>query len=254
MSGLHVHRDDGVVTLVLDRPGTMNSLNAELLHALEAELALVGERSGDRVLVLTGAGGNFSSGADLTSLGSGHPLPGMEMTSRVALALSRVEVPTIARVEGVAVGAALNFALTCDLVVVTEDARLAEIFPRRGLSVDGGGSWLLPRLVGWRKATELCFFGDTVKGAEAVELGLVNRCVPASELDAAVQEWVDRLLVAPTRALGLSKRLLREASTSSFEQALDNEGRAQVINLLAEDAKEALAAFKEKRPAVFRGR
>ena len=161
--------------------------------------------------------------------------------------------PPSRRVDGVAVGAGLNLALGCDLVVASDRSRFSAIFAKRGLSVDFGGSWLLPRIVGIQKAKELVLLAPMLSASEALELGLVNRVVGDGELDAAVEEWASTLLWGPPLALSLSKTLLNKSFESSMDQALEAEGQAQSINLASSDAREAFKAFREKRPPEFKG-
>ncbi len=153
-----------------------------------------------------------------------------------------------------AAGVGMNLALGCDLVVASDRARFSEIFARRGLSLDGGGSWLLPRLVGLHKAKELALFADVISADEALQLGLVNRVVPVDELDALVEEWATRLAAGPPIALAMTKRMLNRAFEQSFEQALDDEARSQTVNFGTRDTVEAIAAFLQKRDPTFEGR
>jgi len=157
-------------------------------------------------------------------------------------------------VRGVAVGVGANMALGCDLVVASDNARFSEIFAKRGLSLDGGGSWILPRRVGLHRAKELTFFADIISAAEADRIGLVNRVVPDGELDAFVADWTQRLLAMPPIALAQSKRMLNNAMNVTLEEALDDEGTAQTVNFGTKDTPEAIAAFLEKRAPVFKGR
>jgi len=147
----------------------------------------------------------------------------------------------------------LGLALGCDLVVASDRARLIEIFPRRGLALDGGNSWLLPRLVGLHKAKELAFLGDEVSGTEAAAIGLVNRAVPAEELDELAGRWARRLAEGPTIALSLSKRMLDNSFEVSFDQALEDEARAQHICFTTSDMTEGMVAFIQRRDPDFRG-
>ena len=190
MDTVIVERAKGVVTATLNRPEKRNAANLEMWEQLHSVITEVAHSHDDRVLVVTGAGGAFCSGADLTDLAGqqGHPLARMRYLGDIALALHRLPKPTIAKVGGVAAGAGCNLALGCDLIVAGSEARFSEIFCRRGLSLDWGGSWLLPRLIGLHRAKELAFFGEILSADEAAAIGLVNRVVPASELDSFVDD------------------------------------------------------------------
>jgi enoyl-CoA hydratase/carnithine racemase len=255
METLLLDRTGGVVTVTMNRPLMKNAANMVMWQELDECLREVTRRAEDRVLVLTGAGGAFCSGADLTSLGSTeHPLSLMRQVGDVALALHRVPKPTIAKVNGIAAGAGCNMALGCDLIVASDEALFSEIFARRGLSIDFGGSWLLPRLVGLHRAKELALLADMITAKEALELGLVNRVVPAVELDDFVDDWARRLAAGPPLALAMTKCLLNESLEVSLSRALEEEGRCQVVNFSTADTAEALAAFLEKREPHFEGR
>jgi 2-(1,2-epoxy-1,2-dihydrophenyl)acetyl-CoA isomerase len=247
---------DGVVSVALNRPEKKNAIDATMWDELLAVFREVTASADDRVLVLTGAGDAFCSGADLadeTAAGR-HQLDRMRHFNDVGLALHQCPKPTLAKVNGIAVGAGLNLALGCDLVVASDRARFSEIFARRSLSIDLGGSWLLPRLVGMHRAKELALLADVIDAAEAERIGLVNRVVPHAELDAFVADWAGRLAGGPPLALALTKRLLARAFESSFADALDAEGVAQSVNVTTADAREAFAAFFEKRAPRFQGR
>jgi 2-(1,2-epoxy-1,2-dihydrophenyl)acetyl-CoA isomerase len=207
--------------------------------------------------VITGAGDAFCSGADLSANVTTSDENGMTRMRRIggtALALHRLAKPTIAKVNGVAAGAGCNLALGCDLVVASDTARFSEIFARRGMSLDFGGSWLLPRLVGLHKAKELAFFAEVIGADEAERLGIVNRVVPAGELDKVVDEWAAKLLALPPTALSLTKTMLNNSLAVSMDQALEDEARSQNVNFGTTDFREAIAAFLEKRPPMFEGR
>jgi enoyl-CoA hydratase/carnithine racemase len=256
MDNLLVERADGVVTITINRPAKKNAMGAadwKLLGDLGQEIA---ERREDRVVVITGAGGDFCAGADLSASGpaGGSHLDRMRDVARAAQAIYGMPKPTIARLDGVAVGAGANLALCCDLVVASDRARFSEIFARRGLSLDFGGSWLLPRLVGMQKAKELALLADIVDAPTALGLGLVNRVVPVAELDAFVADWASRLAAGPPIALSLTKALLDGGLTQSFGQALEAEAHAQAVNFGSEDTSEAMKAFAEKRVPRFTGR
>jgi enoyl-CoA hydratase/carnithine racemase len=257
---LIVERSGGVVTVTMNRPERKNAANGTMWRELQAVLEDAAADRAVRALVLTGAGGAFCSGADLSDPSDVAGRPGdpylvqMRALADLALRLHRLPKPTIAKVGGVAAGAGMSMALGCDLVVASESARFSQIFAKRGLSVDFGASWLLPRLIGLHKAKELAFFADILSAAEAESFGLVNRVVPDAELDAFVDDWARRLAEGPTLALSMTKTLLNNSLAVSMEQALEDEARAQATNFGTRDTREALTAFVERRPPSFEGR
>jgi 2-(1,2-epoxy-1,2-dihydrophenyl)acetyl-CoA isomerase len=262
MEAIRVARDAGLVTITLNRPAKKNALDSQSWIELESALAEVAADPGDRALILTGAGGNFSAGADLSPGQPGQGVMGrglqpivqeMRSIGEIILRLHRMPKPTLAKVDGVAVGVALGLVLACDLVLASDRARFSEIFAKRGLALDGGNSWLLPRRVGLTRALELAYFGDMVDAPAAAAMGLVNRVVPVAELDALAETWGRRLAAGPTLALGLSKRLLDAGSSITLEQALEDEARCQHITYTSEDVREGIAAFLERREPRFRG-
>jgi len=257
METLEVARQSGIVTITLNRPEKKNAANGTMWDELLATFTEIGGRDDDRVVVVTGAGGNFCSGADLTGGGANtpqrHQLAVMRHIGDAALALHRLPQPTIAKVNGVAVGAGCNLALGCDLVVASDEARFSEIFALRGLTIDFGGSWLLPRRVGLHRAKELALLAEIISAKEAEAMGLVNRVVPVGELDAFVDDWATRLAAGPPIALAQTKRLLNNAFAVTLEQALEDEGAAQTVNFGTKDTVEAMTAFVEKRAPNFKG-
>ena len=256
METLIVERDAGVVTVTMNRPEKKNAANGQMWDELREVFAEVADTEADRVLVMTGAGGAFCSGADLSDGGAmaRNGLTRMRHIGDSALALHRLAKPTIAKVNGVAAGAGANLAFGCDLIVASSSARFSEIFTRRGLSVDFGGTWLLPRLVGLHKAKELAFFADVIGAEEAERLGLVNRVVPAEELDSFVAGWAQRLAGLPPMALSMTKTMLNNSLMVSMDQALEDEARSQNVNFGTSDFREAVSAFLEKREPRFEGR
>lgn len=245
-------RCDGVLTITLNRPRVKNAMRwpdwTRLRDAVRSMDPLT-----DRVVVVTGAGGDFCAGADLGGPPTGgHQVDDMRIVGDACLALHRLPVPTIARVDGVAVGAGMNLALVCDFVIASTRARFAEIFVKRAMSVDFGGSWLLPRLIGLRRAKELVLLGDIVDAGVADEYGLLHKLVDAAELDKAVGDLADRLAAGPRLAMAGSKALLNDAFDTTLERALDEEARAQAVSVSSPDAAEAIEAFLHKRPADFR--
>lgn len=251
-----IDRAEGVVTLTLNRPERKNAVTGAMWRRLADTFSEVAENPEDRVLIVTGAGGAFCSGADLTAVDdiSGGGLARMRTVGAAAQALHDLPKPTIAKVGGIAAGAGANLALGCDLIVASDEARFSEIFSARGLSLDFGGSWLLPRLVGLHRAKELAFFADILSAKEAQDLGLVNRVVPAGDLDGFVDEWARRLAAGPPIALSMTKRMLNNSFTSTLAEALEAEAVSQVVNFGTQDLAEAMRAFAEKRAPDFKGR
>lgn len=260
MDEIRIERSDGIVTLTLDRPERRNALSVAMWTELARLLGEVQARAADRVLILTGAQGVFCAGGDLGgaapeadagSEGETGRTQALEILQStvvaVALALHRLTKPTIAAVDGVAAGAGANLALGCDLVLASERARFGQVFIRRALPIDSGGTWLLPRLVGIQKAKELAFFGDWVEARDAERLGLVNRVLPAEALMETAREWATRLASQSAPALALIKQGLNRAYETSFAQALDDEAAALTLCTATPEAAEALRAFFQNR-------
>ncbi len=245
---------DGVRTLTLNRPRLKNAINRELWLALRDALTAAGDDRSVRAVVLTGTGGSFCSGADLSARDDTHPTYRMRRLTDVALLLHELPVPTIAKVTGVAVGAGWNLALGCDLVVATPESKFSQIFSKRGLSLDLGGSWLLPKLVGLQQAKRLTLLAEMIDAEEARALNLVTWVVPAAEIDAFVTDLAGRLVAGPPIALAHSKALLNEGADSTLREALANEARAQGVNFATTDTLAAFAAFAERREPTFTGR
>jgi 2-(1,2-epoxy-1,2-dihydrophenyl)acetyl-CoA isomerase len=244
---------DGVRTLTLNRPERKNALDAQLWVELADALRATKRARDVRALVLTGAGGAFCSGADISVPEDIHPRYKLERLTDVALALHELAVPTVAKVTGIAVGAGWNLALGCDLVVATPESRFCQIFSKRGLSVDLGGSWLLPKLVGLQQAKRLVLLADMIDAEEAHQLGLVTWVKPVGEIDAFVDGLAARLAAGPPFALAQSKALLNDGANVTLREALANEARAQPGNFATADSGEAYAAFAAKRDAKFTG-
>jgi len=253
-----VERDGGIVTVTLNKPEKKNAVDPEQW----TELARIWDEIGrnprrDRAVIVTGAGGDFCSGADLwLPLGEEppHQVTAMRNVSKAIQGLHDLPQPTIAKVPGVAAGAGCSLALACDLVVAGDQARFSMIFAKRGLALDGGASWLLPRLVPLHKAKEIAFFADILSAQDAQDFNLVNRVVPDDELDGFVQAWAERLAAGPPIALGLTKRLLNDSHSRSLQEALEAEAMAQSITLASKDTADAFQAFVEKRDPRFEGR
>lgn len=252
--------DRGAVRwLTLNRPDRRNAIPGDGWTDLRDAFIDFGG-SNQRVLVVTGAGGAFCSGADLDPADSVELADvfgrhrRMKLVETAALALHRLPKPTIAAVDGVAAGAGMNLALGCDIVIASHRARFTEIFVQRGLTVDFGGTWLLPRIVGLQRAKELSLSGRIVEAEEALAIGLVLEVVDTDRLEARITELATTLAAGAPVAQRFTKQGLDRSSAASFEEALASEGQAQAICFGTEDVEEGIAAFLEKRPPDFTGR
>ncbi|MEZ5182935.1 MAG: enoyl-CoA hydratase-related protein [Acidimicrobiales bacterium] len=252
--GVRLALDEGVATLTLSNPRRKNAITPPMWGELTEAFRWMAHDDTVRAVVVTGEGDDFCSGADLSDGPKVHATAYMRYLNEGPLALHSLAKPTIARVDGIAAGAGLNLALGCDLIVASDRARFSEIFARRALSIDYGGSWLLPRRVGLGKAKELALLADIVDAAEAQRIGLVNKVVPVGELDAAVGAWAARLAAGPPIALAQTKAMLDASSEMSLAQALEAEAAAQAVNFGTKDTAEAIQAFLQKRTPTYRGR
>jgi 2-(1,2-epoxy-1,2-dihydrophenyl)acetyl-CoA isomerase len=255
---VRVEQADSIATLTLNRPEARNALDLAMREELEAALRSLEADAGVRVLVLRGAGEHFCAGGDVKFMQARRMTAAegeqrVESMNRAILALARFRTPTIAMVDGYAVGAGCNLALACDLVVASDRARFGEVFARLGLVPDGGGTWFLTRRVGLARAKELVFTADPIPAAEAERIGLVNRVVPAAELAAQTLALARRIAAGPPRALAMAKSLLTRGLALDLETSLQWEALVQGLMIESEDHREGLAAFFEKRPPRFTG-
>ncbi|MEV0702911.1 enoyl-CoA hydratase-related protein [Saccharopolyspora sp. NPDC050389] len=247
-------QDGPVLTVTINRPRRKNAIDGPTWAALHDALKKAATDDSVRALVLTGADGDFCAGADLSGdRGSQHPLHRMHGINDIALALYELPKPVVAKVRGVAVGAGWNLALGCDLVVSAPDARFSQIFAKRGLSLDFGGSWLLPRIVGMQQAKRLALLGEIIGAKEALGLGLVTWIKEDHELDEFVADLAGRLAQGPPIAMAQSKEMLHAGSHQSYREALENEARAQTINFATADGPAAREAFVNKAEPSFTG-
>lgn len=262
------HRvDGGVAWITLNRPEVGNAVTPDQRNRV---IDLLGAASSDlavRVVVLTATGKAFCTGADLRAPRAAVARPEgaperavgdvsrtiRDGAQRLVAAVLDCEKPVIAAVNGTAAGIGAHLAFACDLVLAAEEASFIEVFVRRGIAPDGGGAYLLPRLVGPQRAKELLFFGDKVPAADAQRLGLVNKVVPGTELEAAAAEWAARLADGPTRALALTKWLVNRSLESDRAGAFADEALAQELVMHTTDAQEGVAAFVERRDPTYRG-
>ncbi|MFF0748023.1 enoyl-CoA hydratase/isomerase family protein [Streptomyces sp. NPDC004267] len=255
--------ENGVSWITLNRPGAMNAVTWEQRERIIGLLADASADPAVRAVVVTATGRGFCAGADLRggpSASAGDPVQGdvarmiRRGAQRFVGAVLDCEKPVIAAVNGTAAGLGAHLAFACDLVLAAESATFVEVFVRRGIVPDGGGAYLLPRLIGPQRAKELMFFGDAVPAADAAALGLVNRVVPAEELAKAAREWAERLAQGPTRALALTKQLVNASLDADRATAFAAEAAAQELCMTTRDAREGVAAFVERRTPAYEGR
>src|SRR5881296_1667273 len=255
--------DGGLAWITLNRPEARNAINDEMRQALLDALARIAADPVIRAAVLTGAGEGFCPGADLWGgRGDAAPPPHAgaaralmkQSSQRLIRTVLELDKPIVAAVNGVAAGLGAHLALACDLVIMAAEARLIEVFVRRGIAVDSGGAFLLSRLVGLLKAKELVLLADDLPADEALRIGLCNRVVARAGLEAAARAWGERLARGPTLALGMSKRLLQRAYESGLETCLEEEALAQTLVAESEDMREGMRAFAERRTPEFKGR
>jgi len=261
--------DGAVAWITLNRPDAGNAITPDVRNRMIERFDEINDSRVVRAVVLTAVGGkHFCTGADLRagrSALSAQPEGTPERITgegarmirtgiqRLVTAIQDCEKPVLCALNGTAAGGGAQMALSCDLIVAADNARLIQVFVRRGLIPDGGGTYLLPRLVGLQKAKELVFFGDDLHAADAERIGLVNTVVPAAELVATATEWAQRLANGPTRTIGFSKRLLNRSL--DVDRATLFEEEALLVELVThtEDSTEGVASFVERRPTQFKG-
>ncbi|MFJ5732398.1 enoyl-CoA hydratase/isomerase family protein [Streptomyces paradoxus] len=249
-----------VLSLTLNRPEALNALTPDQRDEIVRLLSEASANPAIRAVVITGTGRGFCAGADLRGAGtSGERLAGdvartlRTGAQRLIAAVLDCEKPVIAAVNGTAAGLGAHLAFACDLVLAAESARFIEVFVRRGLVPDGGGAYLLPRLIGPQRAKELMFFGDALSAPDAERVGLVNRVVRDEDLEKTAHAWAERLASGPTRALALTKQLVNASLDTDRAAAFAAEAAAQEINMTTADAREGVRSFVERRSAEFGG-
>ncbi|MFD8004330.1 enoyl-CoA hydratase/isomerase family protein [Streptomyces mirabilis] len=277
VDSLVLHATDNHVSwITLNRPEALNAITPDQRERLIQHLSHASSDPDVRAVVITATGRGFCAGADLRGGPSTEGPPAGERVAGERVAGERVagdvarmirlgaqrligavldcEKPVIAAVNGTAAGLGAHLALACDLVLAADSAKFIEVFVRRGLVPDGGGAYLLPRLIGPQRAKELMFFGDALTAADAARLGLVNRVVPPDDLEKTARDWAERLATGPTRALALTKQLVNASLDTDRTTAFAAEAAAQEINMTTTDANEGMAAFTERRTPHYRGR
>lgn len=255
---------DGIVTLTLNQPDLRNPISdAPTIEALVEAITRADQDMATRVVILTGAGNAFSTGGNINTMREGgglnDPLAANTRRNyrngiqRLPLLFEAIEVPVIAAVNGPAIGAGCDLACMCDVRIAGESAKFAESFVKLGIVPGDGGAWLLPRVVGFSKASEMAFTGDMLDASQALACGLVSRVVPDAELMDTARALAMRIAANPPHAVRMTKRLLREGRTATLAAILEASAAAQALCHTTADHKEAVAAFLEKRTPVFKG-
>lgn len=248
---------DGIANLTLNRPDVFNAFNEQLSNDVNDALKKTSKDKSIRVLVITGAGKAFCSGQDLKAIaGSKNRSLSESLYKRynpMIKAIRGLNIPVICKLNGVAAGAGCSLALACDMIIASENASLIEVFVNVGLVLDSGSSYFLPRLIGSARAFELATLGSKVSAQQAADWGMINKVVKPEELDEAVNALTLQYSLAPTKAIGLMKKMLNKSFTSDLDTMLEYEAYCQEIAGRSNDYKEGVAAFNEKRKPAFKG-
>ncbi len=255
---IEVRIENNVAWIALNRPEVFNSFNREMALQLQTTLDDCNTNSNVRALVLTGNGKAFCAGQDLKEVTDPELNPGFrkileEHYNPIIQKIRTIEKPIIAAVNGVAAGAGANIALACDIVVASEQASFIQAFSKIGLVPDSAGTFFLPRLIGFQKASALMMLGDKVTAPEALTMGMIYKIFPIALFEEEVKTLAENLAQMPTKAIGLTKRLLNQSMHNNLEQQLMLESDLQIEASSSNDYNEGVTAFVEKRKPEFKG-
>jgi len=259
MSTIQVKIENKIAFITLNRPEVFNSFNREMALALQGVLDDCDKNEEVRAIVLTGNGKAFCAGQDLKEVTSPELNPGFKKIledhyNPIIIRIREIKKPVIGAINGVAAGAGANIALACDIVIAHQKVSFIQAFSLIGLVPDSGGTYFLPRIIGFQKALALAMLGDKIGAEEAEKLGMIYKCVPSEEFEEIINKLAIKLANMPTKALGMIKELFNKSMTNTLEEQLDMESKYQIEAAQSEDYAEGVSAFIEKRKPNFKGK